>query len=42
MCKEKKTGQIVAIKKMKKAEMLQKNQINHVRAERDILASVDN
>ncbi|EAR86370.3 Serine/Threonine kinase domain protein (macronuclear) [Tetrahymena thermophila SB210] len=43
VCREKKqNGRIVAVKKMKKQEMLQKNQINHVRAERDVLATVDN
>ena len=37
LCKHK-TGQIVAIKKMNKKEMYKKNQLNHIRAERDILA----
>ena len=37
ICKDKLTGEIVAVKKMKKHEMLSKNQIAHVRAERDIL-----
>ena len=38
VCRDKKTGEIVAIKKMKKNEMVFKNQVAHVRAERDILA----
>lgn len=42
LCREKKTNQIVAIKKMKKTEMLKKNQINHVRAERDVLVRSGN
>jgi serine/threonine kinase 38 len=41
VCREKKTNQIVAIKKMKKSEMLQKNQISHVRAERDVLSNAN-
>lgn len=38
VCRNKKTNEIVAIKKMKKNEMIQKNQEKHIRAERDILA----
>jgi len=38
VCKYKLTGEIVAIKKMKKEEMYKKNQILHVRAERDVLS----
>lgn len=38
VCRHKKTGEVVAIKKMKKNEMIYKNQEKHVRAERDILA----
>ena len=41
LCKVKETGEIVAIKKMKKEEMISKNQVNHVRAERDILANAE-
>ncbi|CAD8058979.1 unnamed protein product [Paramecium primaurelia] len=37
VCRQKDTNEIVAIKKMKKKEMLFKNQLGHVRAERDIL-----
>lgn len=42
VCREKKTREIVAIKKMKKNEMIYKNQVAHVRAERDILALAKN
>lgn len=38
VCRYKKTGEIVAVKKMKKSEMLAKNQLAHIRAERDILS----
>jgi len=38
VCRNKKTNEIVAIKKMKKNEMIQKNQEKHIRAEQDILA----
>ena len=41
MCRVKATGEIVAIKKMKKIEMVKKNQIGHVRAERDLLANAN-
>ena len=42
VCKDKKTREIVAIKKMKKTEMIYKNQVAHDRAERDILAVAKN
>lgn len=41
ICRCRKTGEIVAVKKMKKSEMVFKNQVNHVRAERDVLASAN-
>jgi serine/threonine kinase 38 len=34
--------EVVAVKKMKKSEMIYKNQVAHVRAERDILAKAQN
>ena len=37
MCKVKETDELVAIKKMKKQDMHQKNQIMHVRTEKEIL-----
>lgn len=40
--REKNTGEIFALKKMSKAEMLKKNQINHVRAERNVLVLAKN
>lgn len=42
VCRDKRTSEIVAIKKMKKQEMIYKNQVAHVRAERDILALANN
>lgn len=39
LCKWKKTSEVVTIKKMKKSEMIHKNQITHIRAERDVLAT---
>ena len=42
VCRDRKTRDVVAIKKMKKNEMIYKNQVAHVRAERDILALAKN
>lgn len=41
VCRWKENGQIVAVKKMKKKEMIYKNQVGHIRAERDVLAFAD-
>eukprot|EP00898_Chlorokybus_atmophyticus_P003988 jgi/Chlat1/4590/Chrsp290S04342 len=41
LCKEKATGSIYAMKKLKKAEMLRRGQVEHVKAERNLLAEVD-
>ncbi|CAA0829318.1 AGC (cAMP-dependent- cGMP-dependent and protein kinase C) kinase family protein [Striga hermonthica] len=40
LCREKKTGDIYAMKKLKKAEMLSRGQVEHVKAERNLLAEV--
>jgi serine/threonine kinase 38 len=37
LCREKRTGEIVAIKRLKKKEMVKKNQVAHIRAERNVL-----
>jgi len=42
VCRNKKTGEVVAIKKMKKTEMISKNQVAHVLAEKNILAIAKN
>jgi serine/threonine kinase 38 len=42
ICKHIESGDVVAVKKMKKKEMLYKNQVTHVRSERDILVKAKN
>ncbi|KAL7113119.1 hypothetical protein ACP275_04G044000 [Erythranthe tilingii] len=41
VCKEKNTGSVYAMKKLKKSEMLRRGQVEHVKAERNLLAEVD-
>ncbi|TVU30396.1 hypothetical protein EJB05_22015 [Eragrostis curvula] len=41
VCREKATGNVYAMKKLKKSEMLRRGQVEHVRAERNLLAEVD-
>ncbi|KAG9439938.1 hypothetical protein H6P81_020103 [Aristolochia fimbriata] len=41
LCREKTTGHVYAMKKLKKAEMLRRGQVEHVKAERNLLAEVD-
>ncbi|KAL6558625.1 hypothetical protein OROMI_018975 [Orobanche minor] len=40
LCREKVSGNIYAMKKLKKSEMLKKGQVEHVKAERNLLAEV--
>ena len=40
--KNDKSGKILAMKVMKKDEMIKKNQVAHIRAERDVLAQSEN
>jgi serine/threonine kinase 38 len=40
--RSKKTGEVFAMKKMKKKEMIAKNQLMHVKAERDVLTKSNN
>ncbi|KAF5726142.1 AGC (cAMP-dependent cGMP-dependent and protein kinase C) kinase family protein [Tripterygium wilfordii] len=40
LCREKKSGTIYAMKKLKKSEMVMRGQVEHVRAERNLLAEV--
>lgn len=40
LCREKSSGNIFAMKKLKKSEMLSRGQVEHVRAERNLLAEV--
>ena len=42
LCRHRATGEVVAMKKMKKVEMLNKNQAQHIKAERDVLAKANN
>ena len=39
ICRQKSTGAIVAVKKMRKEEMLKKNQLMHVRTEKEIMTA---
>ncbi|BFI05078.1 serine/threonine kinase 38 [Marchantia polymorpha subsp. ruderalis] len=41
LCRAKATGHVYAMKKLKKSEMLSRGQVEHVRAERNLLAEVD-
>ncbi|KAG7593452.1 Protein kinase domain [Arabidopsis thaliana x Arabidopsis arenosa] len=41
ICREKSTGSVYAMKKLKKSEMLRRGQVEHVKAERNVLAEVD-
>ncbi|XVF24096.1 hypothetical protein REPUB_Repub13aG0097900 [Reevesia pubescens] len=41
LCKEKTTGIVYAMKKLQKSEMLCRGQVEHVKAERNLLAEVD-
>lgn len=41
LCRAKTTGEIFAMKKLKKSEMLKRGQVEHVRSERNLLAEVD-
>ncbi|KAL3849979.1 hypothetical protein ACJIZ3_011861 [Penstemon smallii] len=41
VCREKTTGHVYAMKKLKKTEMLRRGQVEHVKAERNLLAEVD-
>ncbi|GMI85744.1 nuclear Dbf2-related 5 [Hibiscus trionum] len=41
ICREKTSGQVYAMKKLTKSEMLRRGQVEHVKAERNLLAEVD-
>lgn len=42
ICRHRQTGEVIAMKKMKKDEMDIKNQIEHIKAERDVLVKARN
>ncbi|XP_068641054.1 uncharacterized protein [Aristolochia californica] len=41
LCRAKNSGQVFAMKKLKKSEMLSRGQVEHVRSERNLLVEVD-
>ncbi|CAI8616708.1 unnamed protein product [Vicia faba] len=41
VCREKTTDHVFAMKKLKKLEMLRRGQVEHIKAERNVLAEVD-
>ncbi|KAJ7979851.1 Non-specific serine/threonine protein kinase [Quillaja saponaria] len=41
ICREKATSHVYAMKKLKKSEMIRRGQVEHVKAERNLLAEVD-
>eukprot|EP00898_Chlorokybus_atmophyticus_P006902 jgi/Chlat1/7212/Chrsp57S00537 len=41
LCREKSTGNVYAMKKLDKAEMVRRGEVEHVKAERDLLAEID-
>mmetsp|Transcript_12292 Transcript_12292/g.36980 ORF Transcript_12292/g.36980 Transcript_12292/m.36980 type:complete len:489 (-) Transcript_12292:1086-2552(-) len=42
VCREKATGKVCAMKKLRKSEMVRRGQVDHVKAERNVLAEVHN
>lgn len=42
MARKKRTNDLYAVKVLRKSDMIQKNQVRHVKAERNILAAVHN
>ena len=42
LVRNKKTGEVLAMKKMKKSEMIAKHQVQHIRAEKDVLSMAQN
>ena len=42
ICRHIETGEVVAVKRMKKQEMINKNQVNHIKAEREVLVKAKN
>lgn len=42
ICRHIESGEVVAIKRMKKAEMINKNQVNHIKSEREVLVRAKN
>lgn len=42
ICRHIESGEVVAVKRMKKHEMINKNQVNHIKAEREVLVKAKN
>lgn len=42
ICRHIESGEVVAVKRMKKAEMINKNQVNHIKSEREVLVKAKN
>ena len=42
ICRHIETGEVVAVKRMKKADMINKNQVNHIKAEREVMVKAKN
>ena len=42
LVKNKRTGEVMALKKMKKNEMISKGQVDHIKAEKEVLANSHN
>ena len=42
ICRHIESGEVVAVKRMKKAEMINKNQVAHIKAEREVLVKARN
>ena len=42
LVRQKKTGEVLAMKKMRKSEMITKHQVQHVKAEKDVLSHAQN
>ena len=42
ICRHIESNEVVAVKRMKKAEMINKNQVNHIKAEREVLVKAKN
>ena len=42
ICRERASGAVYAMKKLRKSEMVRRGQVDHVRAERDVLTEVSN
>lgn len=40
ICRDRSTGKLVAVKKLRKSEMVRRGQVDHVKAERNVLAEV--